>query len=86
LPLLRGQYRKGGTPIKLSNEDKLAACIAIRRGDSFTRGNVTMFPLGSIAEYCVMQMIGAADKCKRTITTNWSEALKKFEEYAEEVN
>jgi len=68
--------------MKLSNADKLAACIAMRHGDSFTRGNATMFPLGSITEYCVMQMIGPADKCKRTVTTSWSEALEKFEEYA----
>ena len=72
--------------MKLSNEDKLAASVAMIRGDSFTRGNVTMFPLGSAVEYCVMQMIGPADKCKRTITKDWGEAISMFEEYAGEVS
>ena len=72
--------------MKLSNEDKLTAGIAMMRGDSFTRGCATMFPFGDTAEYCVMQMIGPADKCKRTITANWAEALKMFEEYAEEAS
>ena len=71
--------------MKLTNEDKLAASIAMLRGDSFTRGNATMFPFGCTSEYCVIQMIGAADKLRdegrRIETTSWTEALNKFEEF-----
>ena len=68
--------------MKLSNVDKLAASVAMLRGNSFTRANATMFPFGSASEYCVVQMVGPADKCKRTTTTSWIEALQIFEEYA----
>jgi hypothetical protein len=68
--------------MKLTNADKLTASFAMLRGDSFTRGNATMFPFFGSAEYCVIQMIGPADKCKRAITASWPEALEKFEEYA----
>ena len=70
--------------MKLSNEDKFTASIAMLRSDSFTRGNVTMFPLRGPNEFCVLQMIGPADKCKSIITKNWNKAIETFEEYAKE--
>ena len=70
--------------MNLSIADKLTASVAMLHGDSFTLGNATIFPFSRPGEYCVLQMIGPADKCKRIVTKNWNEAIKTFEEYAKE--
>jgi len=72
--------------MKLSNDDMLIASVAMLRGDSFSRGNATLFTLGCITNYCIIQTIGPADKCKRTETTSWPEALRVFVEYANDSN
>ena len=71
--------------MKLTSEDKIAACTAMLRSDSFVRGNALMFLIGANV-YCVVQMIGPPATCKKHETTNWSEALKMFEEYAREAS
>ncbi len=68
--------------MKLTNDDKLAASAAMLRGDQFSRGHALMFTLDGPSHFCVLQTIGPADKCKKTETYSWSEALTKFEEYA----
>jgi len=72
--------------MKLTKEEISSACIAMTRGDSFTKGSVTMFPFSNAAEYCVLQMIGPPDKCKKIITTSWADAIKTFNEYTEETS
>jgi hypothetical protein len=69
--------------MKLTDDEKLAASIAMLRGDSFSRGHALLFPHDGPTCFCVLQTIGPADKCKKTITRSWSEALAKFEEYTE---
>jgi hypothetical protein len=68
--------------MKLTNDEKLAASVAMLRGDSFSRGHALMFPTDGPTQFCVLQTIGPVDKCKKTETHSWSEALAKFEEYA----
>jgi hypothetical protein len=69
--------------MKLTEDEKLAASIAMLRGDQFSRGHALLFPLDGPAQFCALQTIGPADQCKKIITGNWAEALAKFEEYAE---
>ena len=69
--------------MRLTNDDKLAASAAMLRGDQYSRGHALMFPLDGPTHFCVLQTIGPADICKKTETYSWSEALAKFEKYAE---
>ena len=69
--------------MRLTNDDKLAASAAMLRGGQFSRGHALMFPLDLPTHFCVLQTIGSADKCKKVETYSWSEALAKFEEYAD---
>ena len=67
--------------MKLTNEEKLKASMAMLMGDSFTKGDVTMFPVDGPTNFCVMQMIGPADQCKKFETGYWPAALEKFDEF-----
>lgn len=66
--------------MKLSNEDKLSASIAMQQGDNFTRGDVLMFPLLP-GEYCVQKMAGPVSGENRVITTSWVDAIYAFERF-----
>ncbi len=68
---------------KLTKEEKSAACYALARNDSFTRGNVTMFMLLP-GEYCVQKTVGTPGPENRVITKSWSEALSSFEVFQED--
>jgi hypothetical protein len=68
----------------LTNAEKLEASMAMLMGDSFTKGHVTIFPVDGPTRFCVMQMIGPADKCKKFETGYWPAALEKFEEFTED--
>lgn len=65
--------------MKLTTEDKITASCAVLCGDSFTRGNVTMFMIDR--DYCVQKMDGAPSSENRVITDRWSEALHAFEAF-----
>lgn len=68
--------------MKLSNEEKLSASIAMLQGNNFKRGDVLLFPL-SPGEYCVQKMNGPVSEENRVITTSWSEAVSAFERFLE---
>lgn len=68
--------------MKLSNDDKLSASIAMQKGNNFTRGDVLLFPLLP-GEYCVQKMNGPVSEENRVITTSWAEAISAFEKFWE---
>lgn len=68
--------------MKLTKEEKSAACYALARNDSFTKGNVMMFMILP-GEYCVQKTIGAPGPDNRVITTSWNEALSSFDKFLE---
>lgn len=68
--------------MRLSNEDKLSASIAMLQGNIFKRGDVLLFPLPP-NEYCVQKTNGPVSKDNNVITTSWSKAVSAFEKFWE---
>lgn len=66
--------------MKLTENDKLEASIAMRKGDTFIRGDVILFPVDGA--YCVQKTVGPVSDKNRVITKSWNTALKSFETFA----